>query len=716
MSITLEFNCTLSTNTEFRYFPMMSSAFHGSYNNAYPSPARPEAIMLDQTSKPQCFDHGCNGREFSTTNELLRHQRDELSTAATIYGEEYRYQYSTARESNIHNEISEPIQSPYHSWTSWKSSYGTTGVTPENIELERGPPVPEMKLDNVFFDASPEMNFGASDSGDVLQEFDFDSFLKDKKDDENQKATSDEDSAIYEASVVLSPPTPVLNPPQRVSSILAGDRGSETENTDQLEKWYSPARNIMNMRDYSSERNTSSYATYLEARGPLNHRNEVDVDDKKIVRHKTRSTQRLTETLSGEITPDVKRGDSSLTDTYLIGVGGHETLIEKGTKEWKEIDTDFQEQTSTELVEKPDNMTTDGRLQIGESAENGDSRERGEFEEQRENEEPDTGSGDLNNLPTYVRNSASVQETRRCSWDRRSYGSSINQIPNSQLPYLALDHSPQTVISQPSPSNNEEEVSRGKRKREEETQKLESIVRSTQQAHDEGTSISEFSQEGHTQEVQLTSSRMVQDGRRVRRQSRLETEVDLGGEDRKIKDVVVEESLDSAQTESLDSAETESLDSAQTESLDSAQTESLDSAQTVEARSSPISLQPLRRKRTKGKLIKISFTEPQYFHSASIDEKKNTSAQDSFKHGNIGLAVEERDTNQEALSIPDIQLDASDRPAAWIKYDSLDIHFDAQELNATAEERSRAKGELFQLLRQWTTCDPSTWTAGIQVA
>lgn len=33
-------------------------------------------------NKPQCWDHGCNGRQFSTFSNLLRHQREKSGTAA----------------------------------------------------------------------------------------------------------------------------------------------------------------------------------------------------------------------------------------------------------------------------------------------------------------------------------------------------------------------------------------------------------------------------------------------------------------------------------------------------------------------------------------------------------------------------------------------------------------------------------------------------------
>ncbi|KAK2778080.1 hypothetical protein FQN52_002910 [Onygenales sp. PD_12] len=37
--------------------------------------------VVNSRPKPQCWDHGCNGREFSTFSNLLRHQREKAGTA-----------------------------------------------------------------------------------------------------------------------------------------------------------------------------------------------------------------------------------------------------------------------------------------------------------------------------------------------------------------------------------------------------------------------------------------------------------------------------------------------------------------------------------------------------------------------------------------------------------------------------------------------------------
>ncbi|KAF2224520.1 hypothetical protein BDZ85DRAFT_281103 [Elsinoe ampelina] len=38
-----------------------------------------------QKPKPQCWEHGCNGRKFSTFSNLLRHQREKSGTASKSY-------------------------------------------------------------------------------------------------------------------------------------------------------------------------------------------------------------------------------------------------------------------------------------------------------------------------------------------------------------------------------------------------------------------------------------------------------------------------------------------------------------------------------------------------------------------------------------------------------------------------------------------------------
>lgn len=38
--------------------------------------------VVQSRPKPQCWEHGCNGRQFSTFSNLLRHQREKSGHAA----------------------------------------------------------------------------------------------------------------------------------------------------------------------------------------------------------------------------------------------------------------------------------------------------------------------------------------------------------------------------------------------------------------------------------------------------------------------------------------------------------------------------------------------------------------------------------------------------------------------------------------------------------
>jgi len=40
--------------------------------------------VVQSRPKPQCWEHGCNGRQFSTFSNLLRHQREKSGQAAKV--------------------------------------------------------------------------------------------------------------------------------------------------------------------------------------------------------------------------------------------------------------------------------------------------------------------------------------------------------------------------------------------------------------------------------------------------------------------------------------------------------------------------------------------------------------------------------------------------------------------------------------------------------
>ncbi|KAI9673983.1 MAG: hypothetical protein M1817_002189 [Caeruleum heppii] len=59
------------------------SSTHGTPSG---SPGAQEQVrVLGTRPKPQCWEHGCNGRQFSTFSNLLRHQREKSGTATKSY-------------------------------------------------------------------------------------------------------------------------------------------------------------------------------------------------------------------------------------------------------------------------------------------------------------------------------------------------------------------------------------------------------------------------------------------------------------------------------------------------------------------------------------------------------------------------------------------------------------------------------------------------------
>lgn len=47
--------------------------------------SKPPMRVPNQKQKPQCWEHNCNGRQFSTFSNLLRHQRERSGTASKSY-------------------------------------------------------------------------------------------------------------------------------------------------------------------------------------------------------------------------------------------------------------------------------------------------------------------------------------------------------------------------------------------------------------------------------------------------------------------------------------------------------------------------------------------------------------------------------------------------------------------------------------------------------
>ncbi|KAL2217696.1 hypothetical protein M432DRAFT_591909 [Thermoascus aurantiacus ATCC 26904] len=63
------------------YFPSGSAG--GGSPGPGPGPEN-QVRVISSRPKPQCWDHGCNGREFSTFSNLLRHQRERSGAAAKV--------------------------------------------------------------------------------------------------------------------------------------------------------------------------------------------------------------------------------------------------------------------------------------------------------------------------------------------------------------------------------------------------------------------------------------------------------------------------------------------------------------------------------------------------------------------------------------------------------------------------------------------------------
>ena len=61
-----------------------SSAIYGYRGDRRGSgvPSNMEPVVIETPKKPQCWDHGCNGRQFSTFSNLLRHQREKSGTSS----------------------------------------------------------------------------------------------------------------------------------------------------------------------------------------------------------------------------------------------------------------------------------------------------------------------------------------------------------------------------------------------------------------------------------------------------------------------------------------------------------------------------------------------------------------------------------------------------------------------------------------------------------
>ncbi|KAF9729934.1 hypothetical protein PMIN01_11867 [Paraphaeosphaeria minitans] len=74
------------------------------------STSGPMPRILGSRPKPQCWEHGCNGRHSSTFSNLLRHQREKTGTAQKTYCTECgaEFTHTTARNSHMANKKCKP--------------------------------------------------------------------------------------------------------------------------------------------------------------------------------------------------------------------------------------------------------------------------------------------------------------------------------------------------------------------------------------------------------------------------------------------------------------------------------------------------------------------------------------------------------------------------------------------------------------------------------
>ncbi|KAI9685273.1 MAG: hypothetical protein M1822_004646 [Bathelium mastoideum] len=96
------------------YLPSLSQSFQPSYvaqgvadtPATGPTSSQGPVRVINSRPKPQCWEHGCNGRQFSTFSNLLRHQREKSGTAAKSYCPKCGAEFTrtTARNGHLAHE------------------------------------------------------------------------------------------------------------------------------------------------------------------------------------------------------------------------------------------------------------------------------------------------------------------------------------------------------------------------------------------------------------------------------------------------------------------------------------------------------------------------------------------------------------------------------------------------------------------------------------
>lgn len=101
-------NGMFQDNHGFSYGPPPQNLTSSNISHSLPTRTASEsqARVINQKPKPQCWDHGCNGREFSTFSNLLRHQREKSGTAAKSYCPKCGAEFTrtTARNGHLAHE------------------------------------------------------------------------------------------------------------------------------------------------------------------------------------------------------------------------------------------------------------------------------------------------------------------------------------------------------------------------------------------------------------------------------------------------------------------------------------------------------------------------------------------------------------------------------------------------------------------------------------
>ena len=94
----------------------------GGRSSLYAPPSKEAIRVVERPDRPRCWDHGCNGRQFSTFSALLKHQREKSRhlTFSPLCGA--RFTRETARDGHLaHNKcknrpmaVSEKVKNPHH--------------------------------------------------------------------------------------------------------------------------------------------------------------------------------------------------------------------------------------------------------------------------------------------------------------------------------------------------------------------------------------------------------------------------------------------------------------------------------------------------------------------------------------------------------------------------------------------------------------------------